>query len=259
MYDIEREKNILEILKERGSIGVNRLASLVFCSGSTIRRDLSKLEKKGLVKRSFGFVSLATEVGTEETSFSNREIVNISIKKHLSKAASMQLNNSQTIFIDSSTTLLFIAPFLNEYKNLLIITNGLRIASEIISHTSHKVILIGGEIQPHTHSALGSSAIAHASNFHADVALFSCAGVSLEFGFSEAAYDIAEIKKTMMKNSSSKIFVFDKSKFGQNKTFKTCDISNVDTIIVPSDLDKSIVEDIKKKGVNVIICPDSIS
>ena len=119
MYDIEREKNILEILKERGSIGVNRLASLVFCSGSTIRRDLSKLEKKGLVKRSFGFVSLATEVGTEETSFSNREIVNISIKKHLSKAASMQLNNSQTIFIDSSTTLLFIAPFLNEFKNLL--------------------------------------------------------------------------------------------------------------------------------------------
>ena len=63
----------------------------------------------------------------------------------------------------------------------------------------------------------------------------------------------------MMQNSTTKIFVFDKSKFGQNKTFKTCDISNADMIIVPSDLDPSIVEDIRKKGVHVIICPDSIS
>lgn len=256
MYDIEREKKILEILKEHGTIGINKLASLVFCSSSTIRRDLNKLEKRGLVKRSFGFVSLASEVGTEETSFSNREIVNISIKKKLSKVASKELNNSQTIFIDSSTTLLFIAPYLNEYKNLLIITNGLRIASEIINHTNHKVILIGGEIEPHTYSSLGSSAIADVSNFHADIALFSCSGVSISFGFSEASYDIAEIKKKMIENSTTKIFVFDKSKYGQNKTFKTCDIDNADTIIVPNDLDKLIIEEIKKKGINVIICPE---
>ena len=44
MYDIEREKKILEILEQRGTIGVNRLASLIYCSGSTVRRDLTKLE-----------------------------------------------------------------------------------------------------------------------------------------------------------------------------------------------------------------------
>ena len=54
MYDIEREKKILEILEERGTIGVNKLASIVYCSGSTIRRDLTRLEKKGLIKRTFG-------------------------------------------------------------------------------------------------------------------------------------------------------------------------------------------------------------
>ena len=259
MYDIEREKKILEILEQRGTVGVNRLASLIYCSGSTIRRDLTKLEKKGLVKRSFGFVSLVREIGTEETSFSAREIVNIGLKKRLSKQASLELKNSQTVFIDSSTTLLFITTYLNDFKNLLIITNGLRIASEIISRTSHKVIIIGGEVQPHTNSALGSSAIHQTAQFHADIALFSCAGVSLEFGFSEASYDIAEIKKKMMENSTYKVFVFDKSKFGQNKTFKTCDISNADAVVVPPDLDKSIVDDIEKLGVKVVTCQEAIS
>ena len=259
MYDIEREKKILEILEQRGTVGVNRLATLVFCSGSTIRRDLTKLEKKGLVKRSFGFVSLVREIGTEETSFSAREILNISLKKRLSKQASFEIKNSQTIFIDSSTTLLFIVPFLHAYKNLLIITNGLRIATEIITRTNHKVIILGGEVHPHTNSALGSSVINQAAGFHADLFLSSCAGVSFDFGFSEASYDIAETKKRMLANATHKVFVFDKSKFGQNKTFKTCDITGVDAVIVPGDLDKTIIEDIEKLGIRVTLCPDAIS
>ena len=259
MYDIEREKKILEILDQKGTIGVNRLATLVFCSGSTIRRDLTKLEKKGLVKRSFGFVSLVKEIGTEETSFSVREIVNVALKKRLAKQAASELKNSQVVFIDSSTTMFFIAHYLNEYKNLLVITNGLRVASEIISRTNHKVILVGGEIAPHTNSILGSSAINQISQFHADVAFFSCAGVSFEFGFSEASADIAEIKKKMIENSTKKIFVFDKTKFGQNKTFKTCELSNVDEVIVPSDFDKNIIENIEKNGVRVVTCQEAIN
>ena len=259
MYDIEREKKILEILEQRGTIGVNRLASLIYCSGSTVRRDLTKLEKKGLVKRSFGFVSLMREIATEETSFSAREALNVSLKKRLAKQAASQLNNSQTIFIDSSTTLFYIVPYLNELKNLLIITNGLKIAAEITSRTPHKVIIIGGEVQPHTNSALGSAAINQVAHFHADVALFSCTGVSFDFGFSEASYDSAEIKKKMIENSTHKVFVFDKTKFGQNKAFKTCDISNADAVIVPHDLNESIIEDIEKLNVKVITCSDTLS
>ena len=198
MYDIEREKKILEILSQRGTIGVNRLATLVFCSGSTIRRDLTKLEKKGLVSRSFGSVSLVNARSAEETSFSVRETVNISLKKRLAKQAATKLKNNQIVFIDSSTTLFFIVPYLNEYKNLIIVTNGLRIAAEITSRTTHKVIIIGGEVQPHSNSALGSTAINHISSYHADIAFFSCTGATLEFGFSESSSDSAEIKKKMI-------------------------------------------------------------
>ena len=258
MYDIEREKKILEILEERGTIGVNKLASIVYCSGSTIRRDLTRLEKKGLIKRTFGAVCLASTVATDETSFSTRENDNISIKKKLSKEAANQLKSSQTVFIDSSTTLFNIVKYLNSFKNLLIVTNGLKIAAEIVYRTSHKVIIVGGEIIPNSNSSLGSAAVSQLSSFHFDVCLLSCTGVSKEFGFSEASYDSAQLKKEALKNSTIKIVVFDESKFGVNKAFQTCKIENVDIVIIPNDVKQDIVDTLESTGVKVVKADSSI-
>ena len=252
MYDIEREKKILEILEQRGTVGVNRLAEIVFCSGSTIRRDLSRLEKKGLIKRTFGAVSLANTVATDETAFSVRESENIATKKRLSKAAAEQLKSNQTVFIDSSTTLINIVPYLNSFKNLLIVTNGVRIASEISYRTNHKLIMIGGSIDSHTNSTIGSAALSQLNGLHFDVAIMSCAGVTMDFGFSEASFEMAELKKAALNNATTKIMVFDETKFGKNKAFQSAHINNLNLIITTPELSQTIVEDIQKLGVNVI-------
>lgn len=254
MYDIEREKVILDILEKKGTVGVNRLAHLVYCSGSTIRRDLTRLEKKGLVKRTFGAVSLANTIASEESSFSVRENVNVSKKKALAREAANQLKSNLTIFIDSSTTLYHIVPYLNDYKNLLIITNGLKIAAELTERTSHKVVMVGGEVMPHSNSTLGSSAVTQMGSFHADVAIMSCTGVSFDFGFSEASYDSSQIKRQMIRNSTTRIMVFDESKFDTNKAFKTCDVENVDIIVVPYGFKQETKEKLIKIGVKVIEC-----
>ena len=252
MYDVEREKKILEVLEQRGTVGVNRLATIVFCSGSTIRRDLSRLEKKGLIKRSFGAVSLANTIATDETAFSVRENENIAKKKRLSKEAAEQLKSNQTIFIDSSTTLFNIVPYLNSFKNLLIVTNGVRIESEISYRTNHKLIMIGGSIDSHTNSTIGSSALSQLNGLHFDVAIMSCAGVTIDFGFSEASYEMAELKKAAMNNATTKIMVFDETKFGKNKAFQSAHFQSINLIITTPELDDTIVEDIEKLGVNII-------
>ncbi len=227
MHDNEREKTIMDVLDKKGTIGVNRLAELVFCSGSTIRRDLRRMEEKGLVKRAFGSVSLPSVGGNDETSFSVREGINIAKKKQLAKTAASKLSSGQTIFIDSSTTLFHIVRHLNDLRDLLIITNGLKIAAELSEKTRHKVIVIGGEVTPNSNSTLGSYALTQIGSFHADVALMSCTGASLEFGLSEANYEIAELKKQMLQNSDKRIAIFDESKFGVNKAFQTCSFGGV--------------------------------
>ena len=253
MYDIEREEQILQILKEKKTIGVNSLAKLVFCSGATIRRDLTRLEKKGLVTRTFGAVSiLSSSISNEEAIFSVRQNVNSAEKKLIAKAISEELKSNQTLFIDSSTTMLFIVPYLSEFKNLLIITNGLRIAEEIVSKTNHRVYVIGGELMPHSNSMLGSSTIREISNFHADLALMSCAGASVKFGVSEVTSESAQIKAVMIKNSDRSIVAFDSSKINSDKAFKTASINQIDTIIISKDINKKIKKDFAEQANKLI-------
>ena len=252
MYDIERERRIIEILEQKGTIGVNRLAELVFTSGSTIRRDLNKLEKKGLIKRTFGAVSIVTHSNAEETSFSIRESSNISKKKRLVKEASNFIESGYTIFIDSSTTLFSIIPYLNNYKNLLIVTNGLKAALEISSRTSHRVIILGGSVLQNSNSSLGGVTARQLEHFHFNLALISCTGFSLEFGFSESSYENAVIKKIALINAAKRICIFDESKVNVRKAFKTCDVSFMDVIVVQPEFDDSIAKEVERLGPTVV-------
>ena len=185
MYDIERQNKILEILGEKKSISVNELAELLFASGATIRRDLSKMEQKGLVIRTFGAVMLNTSPSNREISFELREKTNIIEKRMLCQKAVDFIKDNSTIFIDSSTTLLHIVPYLNNFLNLTIVTNGLFLANSLINNTKHNVIVLGGAIQPSTNSILGPMAIQSISRFHADTCLISCSGLDFDFGLSE--------------------------------------------------------------------------
>lgn len=58
MYDLERQNKILEILKEKKTISVDKLTKLIYASPATVRRDLTQMEKRGLVQRTYGGVIL---------------------------------------------------------------------------------------------------------------------------------------------------------------------------------------------------------
>lgn len=239
MYDIERENKILEILKEKRTISVNALADMVYCSGATVRRDLNRMEKKGLVWRTFGAVTLASANPRMQSSFELRENVSINEKKALCQKVSSFIKDNQTIFIDSSSTLVHIVPNLSNFKNLLIITNGLRIAEEIVMNTEHHVIIVGGKLNPHTNSILGATALKQLSQYHADLFIFSCAGFDEKNGFSDSSLESVEIKHTMIENSDLKICVFDNHKVGIHTSFKICDPEEVNHVITDAHLSKS--------------------
>ncbi|HKL72769.1 MAG TPA: DeoR/GlpR family DNA-binding transcription regulator [Candidatus Onthovivens sp.] len=240
MYDLERQDRIIEILKEKNSISVNKLANILFVSGATIRRDLSKMEQKGLVVRTFGAVILNPNPSNRETSFELREKTNVVEKRLLcQKAADMIIDNT-SIFFDSSTTLLHIVPYLNNFSNLTIITNGLFIANEIITKTKHRVIICGGEIQANTNSILGAIAYDSLNNFHVDLSIVSTAGVVLkkDEGFSESTVDSAKIKNILAKNAQKVICLVDATKINTNSLYKSIELGDVDVIISTYELTK---------------------
>jgi len=220
-----------KILKTNRTISVNELAKRLFASSATIRRDLNKMESKGLVTRAFCAVTLNKCKANEETPFTFRENANVNNKRKLCKATCSYITNNSSIFIDSSSTLLQLVPYLNDFENLTIITNGLLIAFELITKTKHRVLLLGGTIKTSANSILGLLTLKNIESFHCKFALFSTSALDINFGLSETTIEQSETKKIMIKNSDKSICLVDKSKFNKRSLYKTCNINQLDLLI----------------------------
>ncbi len=251
MYDLERQNEIYEILKQKKSISVDKLTKLLYVSQSTIRRDLTEMEKKGLVKRTYGGVVLQ-ESPNEETSLLLRETINVREKKKIAEIASRLLKDNLSVFIDSSSTCTYLVPYMKNFKNLNIVTNGLRIGLLLSEQTSCQIFLASGYIHSRSNSILGSLTVKTLERLHCDLSIISCSGLDLNFGLSETTIDQSEIKIAMAENSNRIILLADHSKFGDSKLFKSIPLSKIDCIVTDQKPSEEYVEFCQNNGIDLL-------
>lgn len=220
MLSLERQEEILEILNKNKSATVEELASELFVSGATIRRDLRAMEKQGLIKRSHGG-AMPFKSSAEESAFAIREQENTSAKRSIANLAVKLIKNGDSVFLDSSSTVGLLIPMLNNFNYLSVTTTGLRNAM-LLSQTSNvKIYIAGGQIQNHSNSIIGTDTMDYISRIHADITLISCSGIDLENGFTDASIEQAKLKQQMKRNSKKIAMLCDSTKFG--KTFLCTD------------------------------------
>ena len=99
MFKCEREKEILDILKQTEYATVEYLSKKMCISPSSIRRDLSSMEAQGLVLRSYGGVQITDSVNSI-VSFSMRSHKNIREKKRIAQTAATLVKEGDVIFAD---------------------------------------------------------------------------------------------------------------------------------------------------------------
>lgn len=235
MLKNERENEILQILTDKKFITVRELSHILYASESSIRRDLSNLEKKGLAKRSYGGAELVLNAGNIAP-FSQRALHNTSEKKIIAKKAIQFVSDGDIIFFDQSSSALFAA---NEVKNakkaVTVVTNNLEIAS-LFTDTDLEVHITGGYLSPNNRNCiLGSDAIASFENFHADLIFFSSRAMSLDGVIYDCNREEICIRNTMLKNSKNKIFLCDTEKFGRTAGFKQCTLDDTDVLITEKE------------------------
>ena len=176
MLTLERQEEILEILNRNKSATVEELASELFVSGATIRRDLRSMEKQGLIKRSHGG-AMPFKSSAEESAFAIREQENISAKRTIANLAVKLINNGDSVFLDSSSTVGLTVPLLNNFNYLSVTTTGLYNAMLLSQTNKVKIYIAGGQIQNHSNSIIGTDTLDYISRIHADVSLLSCSGL----------------------------------------------------------------------------------
>ncbi len=229
MLKEERYDKIIEILNEETYIDAHTLAEKLYVSMPTIRRDLSYLAGKSLIVRSHGG---AKKVSTDRivTPLNYRKTLNSSEKKKIAKNAVELIKDDDIIFIDASTTALFMGEFLSEKKGVIVVTNGIPL-SVILAEKGIKTYCTGGQIQKSSLAYTGDFTQMFIKNFNFDICFFSCHALDENGKISDTSLEENLVRMTAIKNAKKSVFLCDSSKIGLSAPYNLLNAEDIDIIL----------------------------
>jgi len=242
----ERQEEIARILEERGRARVNDLASRFGVSGVTIRRDLGVLESENRAVRTHGGAIAPDERGAE-LAFDIRERLQANEKVLIGEAAAELVRDGESIVMDASTTALQVARSLKRrrgWSHLTVITNGLRLASELAGMPGIAVLMLGGRVRWEALSVVGQLGDGLFERINVQKAIIGAAGFTLDVGLTDATEEEAQIKRAMVIAAREVVAVVDHTKWGRTAFATFCRSDQITTIVTdllaPDDMASSL-------------------
>ncbi|MDQ0149865.1 DeoR/GlpR family DNA-binding transcription regulator [Eubacterium multiforme] len=254
MFMEERLNEILELLKKDNKVLVKDLSIKFNVTESMIRKDLNKLEKEGLVERTYGGAILPRGIA-ETTSISNRLIKNIDTKKEIALKAFNSIEDKDTIFLDISSTNYLLAELLSKStKKITLVTNMVEISS-LFNNADLNIdlICIGGLYNKALGGVTGSEAIESISKYRFNKAFIGSCGINI-FDKSICNFDLEEgnTKKAIIASSNKVYLLIENKKFHFDGTYKFASLSQIDYIITEILPDNKIIKLMNKLNISII-------
>lgn len=251
MFAIERQQSIINFLKSKKSATVAELAKKFFIGEATIRRDLEKLEKKGMLKRTYGGAVLLEGLDSE-IPLSIREIEQKDAKDAIGHMAAQLVEDGDIIIMDSSSTVLKMVSHLKVKSKLTVITNGAKTAVDLGELLHIKVYSTGGMLRENSLSYIGELARRCMDSFFVDTLFFSCRAISMDKGLSDISEEEAELRRLMIKSCKKVVLLCDNSKFGSVSFSKICDFDKISCVITDKKPSCQWLEFFRAKGVQIM-------
>ena len=229
MLQLERQQMILDYLENKTAASVKELAKVLYISEASIRRDITELESKGLVERTYGGVLLA-RYKNEVIPVELRDSESSAAKERIAMEAARLIQDGDTIIMDASTTVSRICHYMKGMKNVRVFTNNLRIFT-LLQASDIEVYCTGGKFFPQRECFLGPYAEDFLHTVSADILFFSSQGISEDGDITDVDEQENSLRRVMIKQARKKIFLCDSSKFGVRRPFILCNREQVDRII----------------------------
>lgn len=225
----DRKKVIIKTLDRDEKVQVRELANELEVSGETIRRDLDRLEKEGMLKKVYG--GAVKEKSSLELPFDLKTDIMAHEKRAICKKAAEFVEDGDSIIIGHGTTAVGIVRYLADKKNVTLITPSIPVLLSAMEHFQGKVIFIGGEYEADQKFTSGPLADSALQQLKANKAFVAAGGLSINDGMSDYDLQGANSSRLMMKRAEEAIILAVHTKFGKTTFAQICPLTDIPLII----------------------------
>lgn len=244
MIPLDRQRALLRLLEERGTLTIAELVTALGVSHMTVRRDIRRLEDLGRVVSVTGGVSLPVRLALDQA-HDVKAGLERGAKAAIARAAESDVHSGAVVFLDAGTTTLAIAHLLAERSDLTFVTNDLAVATHLADRGAGELFLAGGRIDRANRSSEGTTAAEAIAGFNIDVAFMSTPSFDLR-GTSVTSEEKRTVKRAIKDSSARTVLVTDSTKYGRVAPLRALALTDFDDIVTDTDLPESAVEGIAR-------------
>jgi DeoR/GlpR family transcriptional regulator of sugar metabolism len=245
-------QHVLSILEARESVQVTELAETFSVSEVTVRSDLTALAKQGLVARVRGGVR-ALPQGHSEVGFDLRLRLEVERKRAIARAAAEMVDEGEAVALDASTTAYYLALELRTKRELVVVTNGLLVATALADAPGITVLVTGGILRLSAMSLVGDLGTDVLRTTRINKGFLGARGLSLERGLMDLSPDEVRIKQEMADACEQVYGILDGTKWHRSALLAFVPPEDLTGIVTDSSAPRDEVEAWRENGVEVVI------
>jgi DeoR family fructose operon transcriptional repressor len=254
MYAEERQQAMAQLVAEHGRLSVNVLAETYDVTTETVRRDLSALERMGLVRRVHGGAVPASSLAVIESGLVERDSANTAEKERIAKAALDLLPPAgSTVLLDAGSTTNRLASMLPRDHRLTVVTHSVPVAARLAGNPQIELHLLPGRVRATTQAAVGADTVRALSELRADMAFLGTNGISVEHGLSTPDRDEAATKHAMVTSARRVVVLADASKIGAEAPVRFARLEDVDVLVTDGGASAADRRALTRAGLEVVV------
>ena len=256
MKSDDRRDQILVELRKNGNISLEELIQHLGASAASIRRDLSKLQKQGLIRRTHGGAALIEPLFYEpfryDSLFQTRQQHRPAEKRRIGVVAAELIQEHDTVGFTAGTTTTQVARNIRHRRNLRVITNAINIAMELCNCEGLQTFVTGGFVQwAGSFSMVGQGAINFLNDIYMDEVFLSACGIDIARGVTVIEPEESLTFRAMVRQAKLRIVVVDSSKLGVITPAFVCPISDINILITDSRASDKAIAPFTERGIDV--------
>ncbi|MBE3009938.1 DeoR/GlpR transcriptional regulator [Microbispora sp. NEAU-D428] len=251
MYAEERQQEILRAARDAGRVDVVTLAERFGVTTETIRRDLTALERAGVLRRVHGGAIPVERLGFEPALAARDEVLTAE-KERIAKAALAELPQDGAVVIDAGSTTSRLVQALPPDRELTVVVNSPPLATVLAARPNLTVLMLGGRVRGRTLATVEDWAIQQLSQLNVDVAFMATNGCSVAKGLTTPDPAEAAIKRAMIACADRAVLLADHTKFSGTYLARFATLGEIDVVITDTGLDPDQAAALAAAGPEVV-------